>query len=62
MMIEDVIRELRIEYYRCVNTPYVKKPISNALYNTWLLIDKQEKERETERSDEYDRTADGDEG
>ena len=62
MTIEDAIRELRTEYYRCANVPWVKKPISNALYNTWLLIDTQEKERDTERGGKNDSTADGDEG
>jgi len=54
MKIDNVIKILRENYKRAVNSDYVRKPIAWALYQTWREIDaleEKEKRKVVENND-----------
>lgn len=44
-MIEKAMKLLLTNYEKVKNAEYIQKPVSYALYQTWLAIDKVEKVR-----------------
>jgi len=49
--IGDVLILVYEEYQKARNLDFVMKPISYALYQTWKMIDKQEKNRLKEQTE-----------
>ena len=50
--IKQAIEHLGCTYHRYKNEPYVQKPISFALYQTWKYFDEREKPRKRELNDD----------
>lgn len=51
MTFEKAIEKLGEMYAKALNTPYVEKPISWALYKTWREIDMKEKPRKEKENE-----------
>lgn len=44
--LEDAIKDIRKRYDEALKLSWVKKPVSYALYHTWIGFDEHEKERD----------------
>ena len=45
MTIDDAINDLKREYEKTIDNTYICKPVSEALYKTWLKCCQEEKRR-----------------